>query len=292
MLVLGSQVLIGFQFRGLFNEGFADLPAALRQADGAAMLLLTAVMALLLVPGCFLRLAEHGENTARLDRLMTGIAEIILLPFAVSLGLDIAITAYGIFGMAGGVAGGLIFTAAALFASYGFGYLNRRAGKKQRELAMSRQKKIESEQKPTPLFQRIDQMLTEARVILPGVQALLGFQLISVFAKPFDDLPELSKLVHAAALGFLALAVILLMAPAAYHRIVFAGEDSEDMHKKGSWMVGWATLPLALGLSCEVYVALAKIADSALAGAVWAGLALLAFATLWYIYPLLARKTA
>ena len=30
----------------------------------------------------------------------------------------------------------------------------------------------------TPLHTRIDQMLTEARVILPGAQAILGFQLI------------------------------------------------------------------------------------------------------------------
>jgi hypothetical protein len=31
-----------------------------------------------------------------------------------------------------------------------------------------------------PLDERIAQMLTEARVVLPGVQALLGFQLISI----------------------------------------------------------------------------------------------------------------
>ena len=30
-----------------------------------------------------------------------------------------------------------------------------------------------------PLHARIEQMLTEARVILPGAQALLGFQLAS-----------------------------------------------------------------------------------------------------------------
>jgi hypothetical protein len=43
-------------------------------------------------------------------------------------------------------------------------------------------------------------MLTEARVVLPGVQALLGFQLISVISQSFEKLPTSSKLVHAVSL--------------------------------------------------------------------------------------------
>ena len=38
-----------------------------------------------------------------------------------------------------------------------------------------------------------------------------------------------------------ALAVVLLMTPAAYHRIVYAGEDSQDMHRVGSALVTAAT---------------------------------------------------
>ncbi len=76
----------------------------------------------------------------------------------------------------------------------------------------------------TSLEQRITQMLTEARVVLPGVQALLGFQLISVVTRSFEQLPASSKLVHAASLGCLTVAIVFLMAPAANHRIVFAGQ--------------------------------------------------------------------
>ena len=53
----------------------------------------------------------------------------------------------------------------------------------------------------TPLNERITQMLTEARVVLPGVQALLGFQLTSVISQSFEKLPASSKLVHAVSLG-------------------------------------------------------------------------------------------
>ena len=39
----------------------------------------------------------------------------------------------------------------------------------------------------TSLNERITQMLTGPRVVLPGVQALLGLQLISVISQSFDS---------------------------------------------------------------------------------------------------------
>jgi uncharacterized protein DUF6328 len=87
-------------------------------------------------------------------------------------------------------------------------------------------------------------MLTEARVIIPGAQALLGFQLTVTLTRAFEQLPFESKLAHAAALCCIALSIILLMAPAALHRISFGGEDSADFLRIGSVS---APLPLALG---------------------------------------------
>ena len=86
----------------------------------------------------------------------------------------------------------------------------------------------------TPLHAKIEQMLTEARVVLPGAQALFGFQLAIVLTQSFEQLPSASRIVHAASLLLVAVAVVLLMTPAAYHRIVYAGEDTQDMHRVGS----------------------------------------------------------
>ncbi len=61
-------------------------------------------------------------------------------------------------------------------------------------------------------------MLTEARVVLPGVQALLGFQLAATLVDAFERLPESSKHLHLAGLRCLAIATVLLITPAAYHR--------------------------------------------------------------------------
>src|SRR6202040_1422381 len=115
---------------------------------------------------------------------------------------------------------------------------------------------------------------TEARVVLPGAQALFGFQLAIVLTLSFEQLPGPSKIIHAASIFLVALAVVLLMAPAAYHRIVYAGEDTQDMHRVGSVLVTAATVPLALGLAGDVYVVVTKIMGSPAAGLIAGSLAL------------------
>src|SRR5712672_57448 len=107
------------------------------------------------------------------------------------------------------------------------------------ERAMTECQRDEVEQ--TELHEKIDAMLTEARVILPGAQALLGFQLAIVLTEAFEKLPLPVKLTHGAALIFVALSTVLLIAPAAYHRIVYAGEDSDAFHRIGSRFVTWST---------------------------------------------------
>ena len=53
-------------------------------------------------------------------------------------------------------------------------------------------------------------MLTEARVLLPGAQALLGFQLAVILNDTFSQLPQSSKLTNVASLCCISLAIILL----------------------------------------------------------------------------------
>ena len=67
----------------------------------------------------------------------------------------------------------------------------------------------------TPLDVRVEQMLTEARVLIPGAQALFGFQLAVMLTDAFGELAVSAKVVHLTALCCIVLAMILLMAPAA-----------------------------------------------------------------------------
>jgi hypothetical protein len=141
----------------------------------------------------------------------------------------------------------------------------------------------------TSLHQRITQLLTEARVVLPGVQALLGFQLISVLGQSFGKLLVSSKVVHAASLCCITLSVIFLIAPAAYHRIVFSGQETEEVYRIGNWFVTGATVPPALGLAGDVYVVFAEITASRVITAFVAGTALVFLVGLWHAFPILNR---
>jgi len=65
----------------------------------------------------------------------------------------------------------------------------------------------------------VTHLLEECRMVLPGIQALFGFQLIAVFNPAFSEkLHWYEQCLHLTAIGLVAIAVALVMTPAAYHR--------------------------------------------------------------------------
>ncbi len=287
ILVLGAQVLVGFQFRGVFADGFENLPRLSRYLDAVALLLMTVTLGLLILPGLHQRVVENSLDSVRLYRFTGRVAGLALAPFAVSLGLDIGIATERFWGAAGGVVAG----AATGFVAVAFWYAlealeKQSSGHTERRMSAREKDKLED----PGLHEKIDQMLTEARVILPGAQALLGFQLAIVLSQSFAKLSDGVKSLHGAALLCVALSIVLLMAPAAYHRIVYAGEDSEGFLRTGSRFVTLSTVPLALGLAADVYVVCTKIFASYLAAGA-AGLAVLVLLVgLWHALPCALRR--
>ena len=142
---------------------------------------------------------------------------------------------------------------------------------------------------PTPLDKKIEQVLTEARVVLPGAQALLGFQFAAMLMDAFPKLPKTSQYIHVASLWLLAATIVLLMAPAAFHRIVERGEDSERLHRFASAMLLTAMVPLALGMAGDFYVVMDKVFEAPSLSAALAVLSLIVFFGLWYGLTLMIR---
>ena len=70
----------------------------------------------------------------------------------------------------------------------------------------------------------------------------------------FDRLPQSVKAIHALALCLVAINVILLMTPAALHRLSFNGEDSRTFLRMGSTLVITAPGFLAAGIGAETFV--------------------------------------
>ena len=137
------------------------------------------------------------------------------------------------------------------------------------------------------LDEKIRQVLTEARLVLPGAQALLAFGFAITLTEAFDRLPALSRYVHLLSLGLISVSVILLIAPAAYHRIVEDGEDTERLHRFASRAVLAALVPL--GLALDLYILIQKVTDSSIGATLGAGAMLLLFYGLWFGYTLYRR---
>ena len=87
------------------------------------------------------------------------------------------------------------------------------------------------------LQKQAQQAIEEARMVLPGIQALFGFQLIAVFNQGFRSLSSTDQLIYYAALLLIAVAIAVIMTPAAYHRQVEEGGASAFFVRLASLLV-------------------------------------------------------
>jgi hypothetical protein len=284
MLILGAQVLIGFDFRAVFEPGFEHLPPTAQQVELLALGLMLVAAGLLIAPGAFHQIAECGNDSPRLITFTGRIASLALLPFALSIGLEVYIAAQIVLDASLALPLAALGSLFALFFWYGLDWAWR---ERDRWLGLHRKEHVMLE--PTPLETRIKHVLTEARVVLPGAQALLGFQLAAMLTDAFTKLPKSSQYVHLAGLGLLAVAIVFLMAPAAFHRIVERGQDSERLHRFSSTMVLAAMVPLGLALSADFYVVGAKVLGSDSLALTLAGVSLVFFFGLWFGLMLAVR---
>jgi len=283
LLMLGSQILFGFQFNSTFQTGLEKLSSFMKMLDAAALLLMSITIGLLISPSARHRLAHEGEIDPSLFRATNFFGSTAMFPFSVSLGIDVYIVMARLLGAQAGWMIAALFWVTAVMFWYGFEFASR--DRTLWNTAMAHESKTH-----TPVTVRVEQILTEARVILPGAQALLAFQLLATFTQAFEELPRSSQLLHAFALGCVALAVILLIAPAAFHRIAFNGADSERFCRIGSGLVTSALFPFALGMAVDVYVATAKLLANATSAGIAAMAVFLLLIVLWYGYPLLLRS--
>jgi hypothetical protein len=281
LLILGAQVLFGFQFNGVFQDQFKELPSLSRVFVCLGLFLIVIAMALLIAPAMQHRIVEKGQDSPRVLALATFFAGAALLPISIALSLDVFVAMERISTISIATIAGVVFFGLSLLCWYGLEWIIKR----------KRQPMPQKQEPPksTPLETQVDQLLTEARVIIPGVQALLGFQLTVTLTRAFQELPPDAKIVHATALCCIGLAVILLMAPASLHRISFAGQDDPAFLKIASVFVITAPLPLALGIALDSYVAAGRALQSEDAATVLASAAVLVLLGTWYAYPLWRR---
>jgi hypothetical protein len=285
MQMLGVQVLFGFQFQGLFQDTFGAMPPAARLVDLLGLISMVLALGLLIAVPCQHRIAEGGHTTHRIYAVSTRYANVALLPLAVGVGADIYIAIQHPFGARLGGALAVAVSIIALIAWYGLGF-----GLKQVWRIASHEVTMKAQE--TPLQIKIEQMLTEARVILPGAQALLGFQLIVMMTKAFDSMPGSARTVHLIALLSLALAIVLLIAPAALHRVAFGGQEDPRLLRLGSGIIATALLPLSCAIAADLWVAMTRLWNSDGMSLTVSGSAFALLLVLWYAWPVYLRRSS
>ena len=134
------------------------------------------------------------------------------------------------------------------------------------------------------------ELLQEVRVVQTGVQVLFAFLLTAPLAARFPDLTPLQRHTYFATLLAAGAAAVLLIAPTAYHRILFRLGDKEHL-------VQVANRFTLAGLACvalSMIGALLLVTDLMFDGAVvliTAIFATAACAACWCLMPLLRRAT-
>ena len=134
-------------------------------------------------------------------------------------------------------------------------------------------------------------LLEECRMVLPGIQALFGFQLIAVFNQGFGEkLSHPQQLLHLGALVLTTLAMALVMTPAALHRQAEPTSVSERFLWMASNMVLAGMLPLALAIGLDAYIVASVVLHHDGVAAILALALLAVFAFLWLVLPRRERR--
>lgn len=138
---------------------------------------------------------------------------------------------------------------------------------------------------PEQVTRNWDELLQELRVVQTGVQILTGFLLTVPFSDRFTDLDHLQVTVYLCVLGGAVLTTGFVMAPVAFHRLVFR-------QGRRLWLVEAANQAARVGLlllaltSSGVILLVFDVALDTTAGLVGFGVALLFFSVLWAGVPL------
>lgn len=136
-----------------------------------------------------------------------------------------------------------------------------------------------------PLSKAAEYLLDECRMVLPGIQALFGFQLVAVFNSTFaEKLDRGEQQFHLLAIAMIALAIALIMTPAALHRHKGPYEVTELFVRISSRLLLLSMLPLAVGILIDFFLICRIIVDGQLAYIFTAAL-LGIFLLLWFILP-------
>ena len=138
---------------------------------------------------------------------------------------------------------------------------------------------------------RLDELLTEIRVLLPGVQVLFAFLLSLPFLNSFHSITGPQRIVYYVTFLSTMIAMVLLIVPPAFHRQAFRQRQKVLVVETGSRLLLSALAMLGLSVVGVVYLVSDVLFRWPVAVVVAAGTAALLLGA-WYWYPRRRREDA
>ncbi len=134
------------------------------------------------------------------------------------------------------------------------------------------------------------ELLQELRVAGLGVQVLFGFLLSIPFTTKFVQLNHAQRGLYVVSLLLAAISTALLLAPVAYHRVVFRQHRKEQLVKDANVLAILGLAAVGLAISAAVLLVVSYV-ESGATVAIITIFTVCLFAVLWFVVPLVRRRT-
>jgi hypothetical protein len=132
------------------------------------------------------------------------------------------------------------------------------------------------------------ELLQEVRVAQTGTQVLFAFLLGVPFTQRFADVTSFQKTVYFVTLLAAAVASAFLIAPSAYHRLLFRQREKPFVIESANWLIIIGLGFVAVAMSGVILLITDVLYSDTAAAIVTAAVAGL-FVVLWYVVPLSRR---
>lgn len=139
--------------------------------------------------------------------------------------------------------------------------------------------------------EKITQILEETRVVIPGTEVFLAFQLGAFFTETFQNLSLEYKLVHVASFVLVTVSILMLVSIAPYHRIREQGKNTGRTLWYANYMLLTSMFVTATGISVDIWLVCAMALSPRPAWSIAVGIWTLAM-ILWFVLPYYRRETS
>lgn len=147
------------------------------------------------------------------------------------------------------------------------------------------EKKDERKPSPETLARNWDELMQEIRVTQTGTQILTGFLLTVPFSSRFGELTAFQRWVYLAVLGGSVLTTCLVVAPVAFHRLLFRQRQRHLLVEMGNRFAIAGLVLLALTIAGVVLLVTDIVVGGPVASVGAGVVTFVVFALTWLVAP-------